>query len=81
MADGREILDGASGAMVSCIGYNDERISKSLQEAMQRVSYAQIYTAGPVEELERWLVESTGGALQRVVFALSGIGRCVVVFK
>lgn len=48
---------------------------------MQRVSYAQIYTAGPVEELERWLVESTGGALQRVVFALSGIGRCIVVFK
>jgi len=74
LADGREILDGASGAMVSCIDYNDERISKSLQDAMQSVSYAhaQVYTAGPVEELARWLVESTGGALQRVMFGSSG---------
>jgi Adenosylmethionine-8-amino-7-oxononanoate aminotransferase len=75
LEDGREVLDGAAGAAVACLGHGNRNVQQAILSQMDKISYihAQVYTSGPIEELAALLVESTGNLMSRVVFTSSGI--------
>lgn len=74
LADGRRVFDGSCGAAVSCIGHNDQRVIDAIVKQVNKVSYCStsFFSTTPVEDLCRFLVDSTDGALQRAYIVNSG---------
>ncbi|KAK3944608.1 pyridoxal phosphate-dependent transferase [Diplogelasinospora grovesii] len=71
---GTKILDACGGAGVACIGHGRKDVMKAVASQMRRYSYTSYahFRAQPVVELEEFLVESTGGKMQRVYLLCSG---------
>ena len=72
--DGHEIVDGSSGAAVSCIGHNQKRVHKAIMEQLAQVEYCYAYyfTTPVAEELAKTLSDSTNGEMSRVYIVGSG---------
>ncbi|KAK1751888.1 putative aminotransferase YodT [Echria macrotheca] len=73
-ADGPRILDACGGAGVACLGHGRSDIARAAAAQMKScayVSYAHFRTR-PVQELCEWLIESTGGEMQKVYLMNSG---------
>ncbi|KIM99323.1 hypothetical protein OIDMADRAFT_126687 [Oidiodendron maius Zn] len=72
--DGRQIIDASSGAAVSCIGHNDERLHYAILEQLKKVEYCYPYyfTTPVAEELSQVLTDSTGGKMSKVFIVSSG---------
>ncbi|KAH7325832.1 class-III aminotransferase [Stachybotrys elegans] len=73
-ADGKRILDGTSGAAVSCLGHGNEEVIEAIVSQTRQLAWAHtaFFTSDPAEELARLLVDSSEGAFSKAVFLCSG---------
>lgn len=71
---GLEILDATCGAAVSCLGHNDKRVHEAIQEQLQKVSYCYslYFTNSALENICKFLSDSTGGKMSRAFIVASG---------
>lgn len=72
--DGREYLDGASGAMTASIGHGVAEVAEALSEQASRIAftYRTQFTSEPAEELARRLADIAPGDLSTAFFVNSG---------
>lgn len=72
--EGREYLDGSSGAMTASIGHGVEEIAEAMKEQARRVAftYRTQFTNQPAEELARRLTRLAPGDLDWAFFVGSG---------
>ncbi len=63
--DGREVLDGSSGAAVSCLGHGHPRIVAAIREQADRLAFAHtsFFSSEPAEALAERLVGHEPGGL------------------
>lgn len=74
LSNGRRILDGCSGAAVSCLGHNHQQTMDAVMKQMRTISFAHMltYTSDVAESLAEVLVGDSGGAFSHVMYATSG---------
>lgn len=72
--DGREYIDGCSGAVICNIGYGQETVLEAInrQATSTFFAYRLHFENRPAQELSRRLVEKTEGQLDRVFFVSGG---------
>jgi adenosylmethionine-8-amino-7-oxononanoate aminotransferase len=72
--DGKQILDGASGAAVACLGHNHPRLVKVLADQASQVAFAHLSTfaSRPLLRLADRLAALAPRKLQRVYFTSGG---------
>jgi len=73
-ADGREILDAAGGAAVSCLGHGHPRVAAAIAEQTGRLAYAHTatFTSESAEALAELLLGAAPGGLTHAYFVSSG---------
>ncbi|KAF2715607.1 aminotransferase [Pleomassaria siparia CBS 279.74] len=72
---GYSVFDGSGGAGVCSIGREcPKRVKNAINKALDTISYVPSldYLNDPVEELSKYLVDSTGGKMTKVVIYTSG---------
>src|SRR5690625_4919487 len=74
LADGRELIDGASGLWNVNLGYGNPRITDAVAEAMRDASYLTTfrYSNTWAEHAATVLCERAGQSLNRAIFSTSG---------
>lgn len=72
--DGRDYIDGSSGAMTANIGHGVEEVAEAMAKQAKTVAFAFTgqFTNAPAEELARRLTALTPGDLNHVFFVNSG---------
>ncbi|CAH0055608.1 unnamed protein product [Clonostachys solani] len=72
--DGKQVIDGSSGAAVSCLGHGHPAVIQAIVEQAQRMSFAHtsFFTSNPAEELAELLLSQSAGAFHNVMFLSSG---------
>ena len=72
---GSKILDACGGAGVACVGHGRKEVIEAITKQMASCSYASYahFKLDPVERLSEWLVESTGGRMDKVYLMCSGM--------
>lgn len=80
--NGRKIFDASGGAAVGCIGWGNERVAQVIYKQSLQVPYTPtiFYTTTPQEQLCRWLVDSTKGAMSRAYIINSGQSLDVIMY-
>lgn len=73
-SDGTRILDGSSGAAVSCLGHGHEAVIQAIIDQAQRLAFAHtsFFSNDPAEELAQLLIERSDQAFSRVLYLSSG---------
>lgn len=73
-SEGKEYLDGASGCLVTNIGYGVEEVAEAMKEQALAVSYVHgsMFTSEPQEELARCLAEVAPAGIDYVYFVSGG---------
>lgn len=71
---GDRILDGSSGAAVSCLGHSNTEVVDAIVAQARSLSFAHthFFTSDPAEQLARHLLAESRGAFARVMFLCSG---------
>lgn len=71
---GKKYLDGASGCVVTNIGYGVTEVADAMRETAANISYvhSSTFTSQPQEELAQCLAESTPGKLNHTYFVSGG---------
>ncbi|KAJ4300239.1 hypothetical protein N0V88_002911 [Collariella sp. IMI 366227] len=74
LEDGRRVFDASGGAAVGCIGWGSERVAQAVMKQILAIPYCATiyYTTKVQEELCRYLVDSTNGAMSRAYVVNSG---------
>jgi len=80
--DGRKVLDGSSGAAVSCLGHGHEVVIEAIIEQTRRLAFAHtsFFTNDPSEELASLLLSASDGAFSKVMFLSSGLWDGCLLF-
>ncbi len=83
MADGRHLLDGASGLWNVNLGYGNPAVADAVGEALRDASYLSTfrYTNVWAERAAEALCARTGGAMTRAIFSTSGGAAVDLVMK
>ncbi|KAF7977576.1 hypothetical protein HWV62_22319 [Athelia sp. TMB] len=83
LEDGREIIDGAGGAAVTCIGHSHPAAIKAIKDQVEKVSYVYNMQLSnePAEELAKYLVDSGNGAFELCGFLSGGSEAMEAVIK
>lgn len=73
-SDGRKILDGSSGAAVSCLGHGHQEVIDSICQQARQLSFAHtsFFTSDPAEDLARFILDKSSGSFDKVLFLTSG---------
>ncbi|OAL52233.1 class-III aminotransferase [Pyrenochaeta sp. DS3sAY3a] len=73
-SSGRRILDGSSGAAVSCLGHGHPILIEAIINQTRQLSFAHtsFFTSDPAEKLASLLIEQSDGAFSNVMFLSSG---------
>jgi adenosylmethionine-8-amino-7-oxononanoate aminotransferase len=81
--DGREIIDAAGGAAVSCLGHGHPAVVEAVREQVGRLAYAHsgAFSSAPAEDLAQCLVGHAPGGLTHAYFVSSGSEACEGAFK
>jgi adenosylmethionine-8-amino-7-oxononanoate aminotransferase len=74
--DGKLVIDGSSGAAVSCLGHGHPAVIEAIIQQAQRMAFAHtsFFTSNPAEELAELLLNQSAGAFNNVMFLSSGKG-------
>lgn len=74
LEDGRTIIDGVGGAAVASLGMGNPEVVEAMMAQVTKMgySYHQLVGNDPSEELSRFLVERSRGALHATAFLSSG---------
>jgi len=72
--NGKQYLDGSSGAAVSCLGHGDTDITKAIKNQLDKIAYAHtsFLTSHPAEELADKLIELAPEGIDRVYLVSGG---------
>ncbi|KAL6858151.1 hypothetical protein ACO1O0_005604 [Amphichorda felina] len=72
--NGDKVLDGSSGAAVSCLGHNHPEVIESIVAQLRGLSFAHtsFFTSSPAEQLAALITAQSGDAFSRVTFVCSG---------
>jgi adenosylmethionine-8-amino-7-oxononanoate aminotransferase len=72
--DGKKYLDGASGCVVTNIGYGVTEVADAMRETAANISYvhSSTFTSQPQEELANCLAESAPAELNHIYFVSGG---------
>lgn len=81
--DGREIIDAAGGAAVSCLGHGHPGVVKAIQKQVADLAYAHCgaFSSRPAEDLATCLVGHAPGGLTHAYFLSSGSEACEAALK
>ncbi|KAM0549852.1 hypothetical protein ACHAPJ_009294 [Fusarium lateritium] len=73
-SDGTKVLDGSSGAAVSCLGHGHPDVIEAIIEQAKGLAFAHtsFFTNDPSEKLASFLINSSEGAFSKVLFLSSG---------
>lgn len=73
-SDGSKILDGSSGAAVSCLGHGHQVVIEAIVEQARNLAFVHtsFFTSHPAEELASLLLKTGGGVFSKVMFLSSG---------
>lgn len=73
-SSGQKILDGSSGAAVSCLGHGNQEVIDSICAQARSLAFAHssFFTSDPAEELGRLILDRSDGAFKKVLFLTSG---------
>lgn len=73
-SDGRKVLDGSSGAAVSCLGHGNQEVIQAICDQAKRLSFAHtsFFTSDPAEELGRLILEKSDNQFSKVLYLTSG---------
>lgn len=71
---GRRILDGSSGAAVSCLGHSNQEVIDAIVAQVRSLSFAHtlFFTSEPAEQLAALLLSESRGAFAKASFMCSG---------
>jgi adenosylmethionine-8-amino-7-oxononanoate aminotransferase len=71
---GHEVIDGFSGAAVTCLGHGNARVRAAILRQLDQVAYAHtsVYTSPPAEALADLLVGHKPGGLSHALFLSGG---------
>ncbi|EXJ92918.1 hypothetical protein A1O3_01474 [Capronia epimyces CBS 606.96] len=71
---GRLVLDGSSGAAVSCLGHGHKKVIEAIVEQAQQMSFAHtsFFTSDPAENLASVLISTCPDVFSKVMFVSSG---------
>ncbi|KAK5163157.1 uncharacterized protein LTR77_010941 [Saxophila tyrrhenica] len=72
--DGTRILDGCSGAAISCLGHSEQVVIDAIVEQARKLSFVHgsFFTNRPAEELAQHFISLSDGAFSKAVFLSSG---------
>ena len=72
--NGDRILDGSSGAAVSCLGHNHPEVIEAIVAQVRGLSFAHtsFFTSDPAEQLAALITAHSDAAFSRAVFVCSG---------
>ena len=72
--DGKEYLDGCSGAVAANLGHHNKRINKAAMEQLEKIAFAyrKQFENEPADQLAELLVQLSPPELNRVFFVNSG---------
>jgi len=74
LADGHRVIDGVGGAAVSCLGASHPKVIAAIKQQLDTLPY--VYnmqlSSNSAEDLAKFLVESSDGVFERVVYASGG---------
>lgn len=72
--DGREIIDGASGAAVVCLGHNNKRLIEAIQRQAEKVAFVHLsaFSSEPVLRFADEITSFAPRPLKRVYFTSGG---------
>lgn len=75
LSDGKKVLDGSSGAAVSCLGHSNTEVIEAIVNQARSLPFAHtsFYTNSPSEKLAKLLIERSGDAFSNVLFLSSGL--------
>ncbi|PZU95171.1 MAG: aspartate aminotransferase family protein [Chelatococcus sp.] len=81
--DGREIIDAAGGAAVSCLGHGHPAVVAAVREQVGKLAYAHsgAFSSQPAEELADCLLGHRPGGLSHAYFVSSGSEACEGALK
>lgn len=73
-ADGKRVLDGSSGAAVSCLGHSNKEVIAAIVDQAQSLAFAHtsFFTNDVAEELASLLIEQSNFSFSKVMFLNSG---------
>lgn len=73
-SSGRRILDGSSGAAVSCLGHSNQEVIEAIVTQTRSLSFAHtlFFTSDPAEKLAALILGESHGAFAKVAFMCSG---------
>lgn len=74
-ADGKRVLDGSSGAAVSCLGHSQKDVIQAIitQASSMAFAHTSFFTNDPAEALASMLLGQSGDAFTKVMFLSSGM--------
>ena len=75
LSDSRRVLDGSSGAAVSCLGHSNAEVVEAIVEQARTLPFAHtsFYTNSPSESLAKLLIEQSDDVFSKVLFLSSGV--------
>ncbi|KAH8591747.1 pyridoxal phosphate-dependent transferase [Bisporella sp. PMI_857] len=73
-SDGQRVLDGSSGAAVSCLGHSNSEVVDAIVSQARTLPFAHtsFFTNRPSELLAKLLIEQSDSAFEKVIFLSSG---------
>jgi adenosylmethionine-8-amino-7-oxononanoate aminotransferase len=74
LENGHEVIDGFSGAAVTCLGHSNRRVREAILDQLDHIPYAHtsVFTSTPAEELADLLVGHAPGGLTHALFLSGG---------
>ena len=74
LQNGQKILDATSGAAVSAIGHGNKDVTKAIVTQLDHIAYCHpgFYQTDIAQDLSTFLVNSTGGKMQKALLTGSG---------
>jgi adenosylmethionine-8-amino-7-oxononanoate aminotransferase len=75
--NGNLIIDGSSGAAVSCLGHGHKEVIEAIVEQAGQLAFAHtsFFTSDPAEELASFLISTCPDVFSKVMFLSSGTSR------
>ena len=72
--NGAKVLDGSSGAAVSCLGHSNQTVIDAIVQQAQSLCFAHtsFFTNDPAEQLAALLTAESDSAFSKVIFLSSG---------
>jgi adenosylmethionine-8-amino-7-oxononanoate aminotransferase len=75
--NGKRVLDGSSGAAVSCLGHGHTTVIEAIVQQARNMAYvhSSFFTTAPAEELAQLMCSRSNGAFSKLLVLCSGTNK------